>query len=47
MKITKFSEMVARYEQGKRQVDIAQIKEVLKVVNNITYGGLYKLIRAL
>jgi hypothetical protein len=45
MKITDFSQKVAEAEGGKKQVNLAQIKEILKVVNNLTNGELYKLIR--
>ena len=45
MKITDFAEKVAENEGGKKEVDIAQIKEVIKVVNNLLEGQLYKLIK--
>mgnify|MGYP001465233325 CR=1 FL=1 len=45
MKITTFSEKVAMLEGKKKQISIAQIKEVLKVTNIILDGALYKLIR--
>jgi hypothetical protein len=45
MKINDFSALVAEKEGGKKQVNIAQIKEVLKVVNDLLGGALYKLIK--
>jgi hypothetical protein len=38
---------VAKNEALKKQVNIAQIKEILKVINAIVGGELYKLIRKL
>lgn len=45
MRITKFAKIVAEKEGKKKSVDIAQISEILKIVNNLTYGILYALIR--
>ena len=45
MKITTFSQEVAKVEGLKKQVNIAQIKEILKVVNNLLDKQLYKLIK--
>jgi len=45
MNIAKFSEAVAKGEALKVQVNIAQIKEVLKVANKLLNNELYKLIR--
>lgn len=45
MKITTFSEKVAKKEGLKNQVNIAQIKEILSIVNKLTYGILYLVIR--
>jgi len=45
MKITDFAVKVARKEGKRKQTDIAQIKEILKVTNGLLKGGLYKLIR--
>jgi len=42
-----FATEVAWNEGGKKQVDIAQIKEILKVTNELLSGGLYRLIRNL
>lgn len=47
MKITVFAKKVAKREVGKKQVNIAQIMEILKVVNTLTEGSLYKVIRGL
>lgn len=47
MKITDFSVLVAIREGKKRQVSIAQIKEILKVINDLLGGDLYKSIRLL
>ena len=47
MKITKFSEKVAKIEGKRKQVNIAQIKEILYVVNALLAGELYKAIRKL
>jgi len=45
MKITDFSVKVARMEKGKKQISIAQIKEVLKIINYLLGGSVYKQIR--
>ena len=45
MNIKDFAAMVAEKEGGKKEVSIAQIKEVMKVINRLVDGGLYKLIR--
>ena len=45
MKITEMAELVAEHEGKKKQVSIAQIKEVLKVINYLTQGEFYKLVR--
>ena len=47
MNINLFSMRVTRREGKKRQVSIAQVKEILKVINDITKGAFYKLIRSL
>ena len=44
MNINKFAELLASKEGKKKQVNIAQIKEILKVINNLTKGVLYKVI---
>lgn len=45
MKVSKFSEVVAKHEGLKQSVNIAQIKEILSIVNKLTYGILYLVIR--
>lgn len=47
MDINTFAKQVTAYEGLKKQVNIAQVKEVLKVVNKLMAGALYKIIRAL
>jgi len=47
MKLALFARRVTKYEKGKKQVDIAQTLEILKVVNSLLGGGLYRLIRSL
>ena len=45
MKIVEFATMVAKTEGKKKQITVAQISEVLRIVNELTYGGLYLFIR--
>jgi hypothetical protein len=45
MKITDFTRRVANMEGKKVQVNIAQIAEILKIVNTMMGGALYKMIR--
>jgi len=45
MKIRDFAVQVTRQEKGKKQVNIAQIMEILKVINRFLGGELYRLIR--
>lgn len=47
MKVSDFAILVSKKEGKKKQVNIAQIKEILKVSDAITKGLLYKLIRSL
>ena len=47
MKITEFAVKVAEVEGKKIQVSIAQIKEVIRIVNDLTAGDLYYSIRCL
>lgn len=47
MDINKFAVIVAESEGGKKQVDIAQIKQVLKIVNRLTNGILYAFVKSL
>lgn len=45
MKISKFNAVVAKYERGKRQIDIAQISEVFKIVNRLLFGIPYLMVK--
>lgn len=45
MRIPDFAVEVCRHEGKKKQVDIAQVREVLKVANMLLRGRLYTLIR--
>lgn len=45
MKITDFSKEVTLEEGKKISLSIAQVKEVLRIVNEKTNGELYKLIK--
>jgi len=47
MKVTEFAIKVSQHEGLKKQTNIAQIKENLKVINALTCGELYKMIRRL
>ena len=44
MNINKFAVLITAKEGKLRQVNIAQVKEVLSVVNKLTKGILYKII---
>jgi hypothetical protein len=45
MKVTDFAVKVAKREGGKKNLSIAQIKEVLKIINGLFGGEFYKVIR--
>lgn len=45
MKITQFAVLVSHKEGLKKQMNIAQIKEVMAVINEYTRGLLYVIIR--
>jgi len=45
MKISDFADDVSEIEGGKKGVNIAQIKEILKITNNLVEGELYKIIK--
>lgn len=45
MSINNFAVLVAENEGLKKQISIAQIKEVLKVINLLLGGELYRLIK--
>jgi len=45
MKISDFAIEVTKLEGKKKQVNIAQVKEILKVINELTRGEFYKMLR--
>ena len=45
MKVSDVAVEVSKIEGKKKQLNIAQIKEILKVVNKLTHGELYKIVR--
>lgn len=45
MKITDFTKEITSYEGKKKNIDIAQIGEILRIINELTNGELYKIIR--
>lgn len=45
MKVTDFALKITQQEGLKKATNIAQILEVLKIVNNLTNGELYSLVR--
>lgn len=45
MKITSFAVNVSKQEGKIKQVNIANIKEVLKVINKLTCGKFYSMVR--
>lgn len=47
MKITDFIKKVTLAEQKKKQVSIAQISEILCIINKFTDGNFYEMIRKL
>ena len=47
MKVTEFAVEVTKLEGKKRQVNIAQIKEILRVINDLTHGDFYRMIKGL
>lgn len=47
MNITKFALKVAKLEKGKKEVNIAQISEILSVINKLLGGALYAIIKLL
>ena len=44
MTINNFAKIVAKKEGKKKEVNIAQIKEILRIVNDLTRGHLYDFI---
>lgn len=47
MKVTKFSEEVAKIEGGRKSISIAQIKEVLRIANELMNDTLYAIVKTL
>ena len=47
MKLTEFTSKVTLTEGKKVSVSIGQVREILKIVNKLTFGKLYKLIKEL
>lgn len=47
MNINCFAKKVCSLEKGKKEVNIAQIKEILKIINQLTFGVLYLVIKIL
>lgn len=47
MKITTLAKRITFHETGKVQVSIAQAMEILKVINWVTGGAFYKMVRKL
>jgi len=47
MNINDLAVAISRREAGKKQVNIAQIKEILKVINWLSSGEFYKWVRGL
>lgn len=45
MKVSDFAVEVSKIEGKKRQVNIAQIKEILRVINDLTHGDFYRMIK--
>lgn len=41
------AKLITEFEGKKKQINIAQVLEVLKVMNKLTAGAVYKLIRSL
>lgn len=44
MNINNFARLITQGEGKKKQINIAQIKEILRVINILTKGILYKII---
>ena len=45
MKVSEFADKVTRIEGKRKSISVAQVKEVLKIVNELLDGKVYKLIR--
>lgn len=44
MKVSKFNQIICSKEGGEKQVDIAQVSEIIKIANDITGGIIYTVI---
>ena len=42
MKLHNFAKLLCKLEGGKKQVNIAQIKEIMKIINKLSLGRFYK-----
>lgn len=47
MKINEFAKLITEFEGKKKQINIGQVLEVCKVINKLTAGAFYKLIKSL
>lgn len=47
MKITEFAKLITEFEGKKKQVNIAQVLEILRIINKLTIGAFYKLIKTI
>jgi hypothetical protein len=47
MKISSFTNIVTESEGKKVQVSVAQVAEIMKLVNKLTDGELYRIIRSI
>lgn len=45
MNLNKFAKEVTLAEKGKKEISIAQVKEVLKIINKKTNGILYAIVK--
>ena len=45
MNINEFAEWIAEEEKGEKEIDIAQIKQILKIINRLLKGIPYILIK--
>ena len=45
MQIQEFNRLIAKAEGKKKQVNIAQINEIIKIANELTDGKLYRIVK--
>lgn len=45
MKITDFNKMITEYEGKKKNIDIAQVSEIVRIANLLTEGTFYSSIK--